>query len=73
MILSIDQFLRDRNESPELHAIHLGSVHGTYTVMTEEEAHEQYMEDIHRRAVLYADEYDCSYDAAWCAITAGPA
>ena len=65
--------MRDRNDSPELSAVSLDSVDGTYTVMTEEEAHEQYMEDIHRRAVLYADEYDCSYDAAWCAVTAGPA
>jgi len=38
MILSIDQFLRDRDDSPELSAVSLDSVDGTYTVMTEEEA-----------------------------------
>ena len=73
MILSTNQFHRDYDDSPELRAVCVDVPSDTYTVMTEEEAHEYYMEDLHRRAVMYADEYDCSYDAAWCAITAGDA
>ena len=66
MILSTNQFMRDYNDSPELRAVSLDSVDGTYTVMTDEE---EELDDLHSRVWAYADEYDCSFDAAWCAMT----
>lgn len=68
MILSTNQYHRDYDESPELKCVSL-DVCDPISGQSEDLETQAYLEEVDRRAMLYADEYDCSYDAAWCAVT----